>query len=232
MSFVRKMHIETCSVCLWMFVIILFWTVLTWRCWVKKIPHSCVGWTGTELSCPELSSCKRRPLDCRSPSGRRARGKRLRRHAAPPGGGRPGRGCKAPADQRRRGGRQEQRSPGASEAGRSRNPVSNLGHLKKVFGIEILAKMFAFSANVWQSCGFPPLNMRQMLGSMITCSVGIICFAPDGPLQEMQNTDGKLWMFSFWRRGLVYFQILGHFPPKKAGIHDHNVTYHVRIALL
>ena len=40
--------------------------------------------------------------------------------------------------------------------------------------LEILRKMFEFSANVVQNREFPALNMQKMLGSMITCSVLII----------------------------------------------------------
>ena len=46
--------------------------------------------------------------------------------------------------------------------------LSNLGHFKKCFGLEILRKMSAFSVDVWERCDFPLLNMRQILGSMIT----------------------------------------------------------------
>ena len=48
--------------------------------------------------------------------------------------------------------------------------LSNLGHFKKCFGLEILRKMSAFSVDVWERCDFPLLNMRQIFGSMITCS--------------------------------------------------------------
>ena len=74
-----------------------------------------------------------------------SRRKRLRRHAAPPGGiQRPRGGCRASAVQRGCGGRQEERHwPGASEAGSgARNPVSpTWGTSKSVsgcFGLEIL----------------------------------------------------------------------------------------------
>ena len=107
----------------------------------------------------------------RKPQRPTAPGKRLRPNAAAlRGGQRPARGCGFFALERRRGGRQGQRWPGASKAGPG-NPVSDLGHYKILFGFEILRKMPTCSANVWQSSGFPPLNMRQMLGSMITCSV-------------------------------------------------------------
>ena len=36
--------------------------------------------------------------------------------------------------------------------------------------LEILRKMFDFSANVVQNREFPALNMQKMLGSMITCN--------------------------------------------------------------
>jgi len=36
---------------------------------------------------------------------------------------------------------------GLKVASRAKNPVSNLGHLKKFFGIEIHEKKFAFSTN-------------------------------------------------------------------------------------
>ena len=44
---------------------------------------------------------------------------------------------------------------------RARNRVSNLGHLKKFFRLEILRKMFAFSANVWERCDFLPQKIRN-----------------------------------------------------------------------
>ena len=42
--------------------------------------------------------------------------------------------------------------------------------------LEILRKMFEFSANVVQNRGFPALNMQKMLGSMIACSVFIYIY--------------------------------------------------------
>ena len=42
--------------------------------------------------------------------------------------------------------------------------------------LEILRKMFEFSANVVQNRGFPVLNMQKMLGSMIACSVFIYIY--------------------------------------------------------
>ena len=82
-----------------------------WRCWVQKHSSFVCRLNGTELSFVQLSSSPRlRPL------GRRPRESRLRQHAAALGGSqRPRRGCGAFALQRRRGGRQEQRWPGASK---------------------------------------------------------------------------------------------------------------------
>ena len=83
-----------------------------------------------------------RPLRRRPPKPQRpiAPGKRLRPNAAALGG-EPGRGegCRVPALKRSHAGRHGQQWPGASEAG-PEIPVSNLGHLKKVFAIEIYEK--------------------------------------------------------------------------------------------
>ena len=91
---------------------------------------------------------RRQPLGRRAPKPQRptAPGKRLRRNAAPQGSvGRPRRGCRVPAVKRRRSGCYGQQGPGASEAGSmARNPVSNLGHLYKVFGIETLRKCLQY----------------------------------------------------------------------------------------
>ena len=98
---------------------------------------------------PQLSSSPRlRPL------GRRPRESRLRQHAAALGGSqRPRRGCGAFALQRRRGRRQEQRWPGASkrEAGR-RNRVSDLGHLRRFFVLEIHGFCVPWRLSISKDC--------------------------------------------------------------------------------
>ena len=98
-----------------------------------NIHRSFVGWTGIELSIP-TTSVVLRTASASAPSCRR-KPQRPRLDAAAPGGGqRPRRGCRAPFVERRRGGRQGEQGPGASirEACASHR-VSNLGHFKIFF---------------------------------------------------------------------------------------------------
>ena len=88
--------------CLWLFFVLNRFEDVESR----NIHRSFVGWTGTELSFVQPSSSPRL----------RPRENRLRLHAAALRGALgPRRGCRAFALQRRRGGRQDQRWPGASK---------------------------------------------------------------------------------------------------------------------
>ena len=122
-----------------------------------------------ELSCPQRSSFP--AASATAADGPREK-MRLRLHAAARGGRqRPRRGGRVFAEQRRRGGRQEQR-PGASEAG-PRNRGSTVWGISEGFpSLEILRKMFEFSANVWERCDFPA---PKSLESMITIQHVYIC---------------------------------------------------------
>ena len=97
----------------------------------------------------------------------------MRPNAAVLGGGhRPRRGGGVFAVERRRGGRQGQRWPGPRA---QKIEAPQFGGISEGFlSLEILRKMFEFSANVVQNREFPALNMQKMLRSMITCSVLII----------------------------------------------------------
>ena len=126
-----------------------------------------------ELSCAQRSSF---PAASATAADGPRRKSRLRRHAAARRGGpRPRRGGRVFAVERRRGGRQGHQWPGASEAGPRKSRLPQFwGISEGLPSLEILRKMFEFSANVVQNREFPALNMQKMLGSMITWSVLII----------------------------------------------------------
>ena len=166
--------IETCSVCLRLFVDVFFSffalnsfedvesKTFIVRLSVERVP---------ELSFVQLSSP---PAASATAADGPRRKSCPRQHAAARGGAeRPRRSGGVFAEQRRRGGRQGRRWPGASEAGPRKSRL-RCGISVGFPSLEILRKMFEFSANVVQNREFPALNMQKMLESMITCSVLII----------------------------------------------------------
>ena len=64
--------------------------------------------------------------------------------------------------------------PGPQRQGPENRGSTTWGISEGFPSLEILRKMFEFSAKVVQNREFPALNMQKMLGSMITCSVLII----------------------------------------------------------
>ena len=106
----------------------------------------------------------------RKPQRPTAPGKRLRPNAAARcGEQRQSRGCRAFALKRRRGGRQEEGWPGTQRQGPEIESPT-WGTSKSCSGLRFREKTCIFSkclGKVWLS----NLNVRQMLGSMITCSV-------------------------------------------------------------
>ena len=152
-----------------------------------------VGWTGTELSSPQLSSFPGPSASSLS----RPRENRLRRNGAPLNGAvRLRGGCSASALERGCGGCQEQWWPGASSDGKE-GQKSHLqwGTSKKRFGFEFWGKCLRFWQNVWQSRSFPPQNMLEYVWErVISRFSGNVWPNPGFDIILLPNAFIRIWL--------------------------------------
>ena len=141
--------------------------------WCTCVCEHILLWTGLKRLSPKLSSFVRwlnRWSSAAHNYGRRPRGNRLRQNAAALGGKQRARGgCGAPAVQKGRSERQDQRWPGASKHPKQRS-LRRVTTLRVFGGLKFWKKTRCIFSKCWAKCGFPPLNIRQMqmLGSMIS----------------------------------------------------------------
>ena len=142
--------------------------------------RSFVGWTSIELSIPITSVVLPRRIGLCAVARRKPTAaltgfpgrNRLRLHAAAPGGGqRPRRGCRAVALKRCRRGRQDERWPGASirEAGRDiESPwlgviQQNVGNSDHKWHVNEWSECnMPYRHQLWQSCVFPLLKAKHV----------------------------------------------------------------------